>query len=139
MFQCTVCMCIRVGICACVYARGSLLLPHFISLKMGTSLICTNKGPLKQGQSTEQGGRGLQVQRPEVEMALLPTVALLLCLLYPSLRAASGGCQRLQDLDSTVVHKDGQVILGGMFPIHSKGVEQKLPFSNRPGKRRCRG
>uniref|UniRef100_A0A8D0CI54 Olfactory receptor C family, w1 n=1 Tax=Scleropages formosus TaxID=113540 RepID=A0A8D0CI54_SCLFO len=32
-------------------------------------------------------------------------------------------CKRWQDLDSKVVHKGGTVVLGGMFPIHSKGVE----------------
>lgn len=76
---------------------------------------------------------------PWIEMAVLPSFALILSLLCPGLRAASGECQRWKDLDSTVVHKYGQVVLGGMFPIHSKGVEQKLTFSKKPGMRRCRG
>ncbi|KAL7879157.1 hypothetical protein AOLI_G00101310 [Acnodon oligacanthus] len=72
-------------------------------------------------------------------MHLLQVTTLLLSLLCISRSASEANCDRWQDLDSAVVHKDGQVILAGMFPIHSKGIEQQLDFTSSPGKRRCRG
>uniref|UniRef100_A0A8D0CFJ6 Olfactory receptor C family, w1 n=1 Tax=Scleropages formosus TaxID=113540 RepID=A0A8D0CFJ6_SCLFO len=48
-------------------------------------------------------------------------------------------CKRWQDLDSKVVHKGGTVVLGGMFPIHSKGVEVEYTFRTAPGASHCRG
>ncbi|KAL6479474.1 hypothetical protein MHYP_G00129070 [Metynnis hypsauchen] len=72
-------------------------------------------------------------------MHLLQVTTLLLSLLCTTHCASEADCDRWQDLDSAVVHKDGQVILAGMFPIHSKGIEQQLDFTSSPGKRRCRG
>ncbi|XP_017564499.1 extracellular calcium-sensing receptor-like [Pygocentrus nattereri] len=72
-------------------------------------------------------------------MQLLQVTTLLLSLLCTTHSASEADCDRWQDLDSAVVHKDGQVILAGMFPIHSKDIEQQLDFTSSPGKRRCRG
>lgn len=75
----------------------------------------------------------------EVRMLVFHVLALLLSLLLPTCTFSEADCQHWQDLDSAVVHKDGQVILAAMFPIHSKGVEQELNFMNTPDKRKCRG
>uniref|UniRef100_A0A3B1IZT5 Olfactory receptor C family, w1 n=1 Tax=Astyanax mexicanus TaxID=7994 RepID=A0A3B1IZT5_ASTMX len=77
-------------------------------------------------------------------MQLLQVTTLLLMLLLLILLCLSHGasemdCERWQDLDSAVVHKEGHVILAGLLPIHSKGEEQELSFVSSPGKRRCRG
>ena len=72
-------------------------------------------------------------------LLLLQVATLLLSLLCTTQAASEADCERWQDLDSGVVHKEGQVILAGMFPIHSKGIEQQLSFTSAPGKRRCRG
>ncbi|XP_026783475.3 extracellular calcium-sensing receptor [Pangasianodon hypophthalmus] len=72
-------------------------------------------------------------------MLVFHVLALLLSLLWPTCTSSEADCQHLQDLDSAVVHKDGQVILAAMFPIHSKGVEQELNFMSTPDKRKCRG
>ncbi|GAA6092977.1 extracellular calcium-sensing receptor [Tachysurus ichikawai] len=72
-------------------------------------------------------------------MLLFHVLALLLSLLLPMCTSSEADCQQWQDLDSAVVHKDGQVILAAMFPIHSKGVEQELNFMSTPDKRKCRG
>ncbi|XP_072551164.1 extracellular calcium-sensing receptor-like [Salminus brasiliensis] len=73
-------------------------------------------------------------------MQLLQVATLLLPLLCPAHSGISDmDCERWQDLDSAVVHKEGQVILAGIFPIHSKGVDQELSFVSAPGKRRCKG
>lgn len=66
-------------------------------------------------------------------------LVLLLSLLWPTHVFSEEDCQRWEDLDSAVVHKDGQVILAAMFPIHSKSVEQELNFMCTPDKRKCRG
>uniref|UniRef100_A0A4W4FQ68 Olfactory receptor C family, w1 n=1 Tax=Electrophorus electricus TaxID=8005 RepID=A0A4W4FQ68_ELEEL len=70
---------------------------------------------------------------------VLHAATLLLSVLFPAHGAPEVDCALWQDLDSAVVHKEGQVILAGMFPLHSKGVEQELNFSSSPGMRRCRG
>ncbi|TSK38405.1 Extracellular calcium-sensing receptor [Bagarius yarrelli] len=72
-------------------------------------------------------------------MPVFYSLALLLSLLLPAIVSSEADCQLWQDLDSAVVHKDGQVILAAMFPIHSKGVEQELNFMSTPDKRKCQG
>lgn len=65
--------------------------------------------------------------------------ALALWLLVLSPGAGQDACQHWEDLDTSVVHKSGDVILGGMFPIHSKGVEEERSFRMPPDQSRCRG
>ncbi|KAF7698816.1 hypothetical protein HF521_003558 [Silurus meridionalis] len=72
-------------------------------------------------------------------MMVFQVIALLLSLLGPRHTSSEEECQPWQDLDSAVVHKDGQVILAAMFPIHSKSVEQELNFRSIPDKRKCKG
>ncbi|KAK2894886.1 hypothetical protein Q8A67_012115 [Cirrhinus molitorella] len=48
-------------------------------------------------------------------------------------------CKLWKDLDSTVVYKEGHVVLAGMFPIHSKGIDQEINFRSQPDQRKCRG
>ncbi|KAI5097946.1 olfactory receptor C family, w1 [Silurus meridionalis] len=72
-------------------------------------------------------------------MLVFQVIALLLSLLGPRHTSSEEECQPWQDLDSAVVHKDGQVILAAMFPIHSKSVEQELNFRSMPDKRKCKG
>lgn len=72
-------------------------------------------------------------------MLVFHVLTLLLSLLWPTRASSEDNCQHWQDLDSAVVHKEGQVILAAMFPIHSKGVEQELNFMSTPDKRKCRG
>nr|XP_055030444.1 extracellular calcium-sensing receptor [Misgurnus anguillicaudatus] len=38
-----------------------------------------------------------------------------------------------------MVHKEGHIVLAGMFPIHSKGINQQLNFTSQPDQRTCRG
>ncbi|XP_048837902.1 extracellular calcium-sensing receptor [Brienomyrus brachyistius] len=64
-------------------------------------------------------------------------LALWLFVLGPG--TAQDACHRWEDLDTSVVHKSGDVILGGMFPIHSKGVEEERNFRTPPDQSRCRG
>ncbi|KAJ8410722.1 hypothetical protein AAFF_G00186790 [Aldrovandia affinis] len=72
----------------------------------------------------------------------LPSSVLLsswLCAAFLGTAGAPEECERWDDLDTAVVHKDGHVVLAGMFPIHSKGVEQEHTYRRRPGSRKCRG
>ncbi|MFT7803150.1 extracellular calcium-sensing receptor-like [Arapaima gigas] len=72
-------------------------------------------------------------------MHILSSAALALWTVLLGPGAQLEDCRRLQDLDSTVVRKGGDVVLGGMFPIHSKGVEVEHTFRTAPGASRCRG
>ncbi|KAA0714813.1 Extracellular calcium-sensing receptor [Triplophysa tibetana] len=74
-----------------------------------------------------------------MKMAVLQTVLLVFPFLYTSQTTSDEDCKLWRDLDSAVVHKDGHIVLAGMFPIHSKGVEQELNITSRPEQRTCRG
>ncbi|TRY96332.1 hypothetical protein DNTS_021830, partial [Danionella cerebrum] len=52
---------------------------------------------------------------------------------------AETDCHLWKELDSSVVHKEGDVVLAGMFPIHSKGVDHEENFTSQPEQRKCRG
>ncbi|KAG9348141.1 hypothetical protein JZ751_001876 [Albula glossodonta] len=56
-------------------------------------------------------------------------LSLSLCAAFLGTAGLQEDCERWDDLDTAVVHKDGHVILAGMFPIHSKGVEQEHSYS----------
>jgi len=74
-----------------------------------------------------------------MKVPVLQVVLLVLSFLYPIQSNSGADCKLWKDLDSTVVYKEGHVVLAGMFPIHSKGVDQELNFRSQPDKRKCTG
>ncbi|XP_077104630.1 olfactory receptor CW1 [Siphateles boraxobius] len=74
-----------------------------------------------------------------MKMPVLQVVHLLFSFLYPAQSNSEADCKLWKDLDSTVVYKEGHVVLAGMFPIHSKGVNQELNFRSQPDQRKCTG
>ncbi|XDV29307.1 hypothetical protein PO909_032444 [Leuciscus waleckii] len=64
-------------------------------------------------------------------MSFLQVVHLVFSFLYPVQSNSEADCEFWKDLDSTVVYKEGHVVLAGMFPIHSKGIDQEPNFNMR--------
>ncbi|KAJ8367799.1 hypothetical protein SKAU_G00078270 [Synaphobranchus kaupii] len=52
---------------------------------------------------------------------------------------AGSSCRLLDTRISQRVYKEGDVVIGGMFPIHSKPPKPKLDFTQRPELLQCRG
>ncbi len=75
----------------------------------------------------------------EMKMPVLRAVHLVFSFLYPIQSNSETDCKLWKDLDSTVVYKEGHVVLAGMFPIHSKGIDQEINFRSQPDQRKCRG
>ncbi|MBN3311167.1 CASR protein, partial [Amia calva] len=50
---------------------------------------------------------------------------------------AEDTCELREDFDMISHHKEGHVVLGGMFPIHSQGIHEKQPYGEKPGQKQC--
>lgn len=75
----------------------------------------------------------------DMDLPLSFLSVLCLCAVFMGTAGKPEDCERWDDLDTAVVHKDGHVVLAGMFPIHSKGVEKDHSYKQRPGRRKCQG
>ncbi|XP_060733779.1 extracellular calcium-sensing receptor-like [Tachysurus vachellii] len=73
----------------------------------------------------------------EGELALLA----IFLLLWPKVQSSesSSGCQRIGEFDSHVLEMDGDVILGGLFPLHYIAPEPDYVLTDRPQVQRCSG
>ncbi|MBN3322048.1 CASR protein, partial [Atractosteus spatula] len=59
-------------------------------------------------------------------------------LVFCWLGAGEETCELRADFGMIRDHKKGDVILGGMFPIHSKGINEEQTYQQKPGKQQCR-
>ncbi|TSK38412.1 Extracellular calcium-sensing receptor [Bagarius yarrelli] len=74
---------------------------------------------------------------PVGELALV-AICLLLWLQVQSSESSSE-CQRIGEFDSHALELDGDVILGGLFPMHYQAPEPDHVFTDRPQFQRCSG
>ncbi|KAB5574666.1 hypothetical protein PHYPO_G00211620 [Pangasianodon hypophthalmus] len=74
---------------------------------------------------------------PVGELALLAVFLLL----WPKVQSSesSSGCWRMGEFDPNVLEMDGDVILGGLFPLHYIAPKPDHVFTERPQVQRCSG
>lgn len=62
-------------------------------------------------------------------------------LLWPKVQSteSSSGCQRMEGIDPHVLAMDGDVILGGLFPLHYITPKPDHVFTDQPQVQRCSG
>lgn len=74
---------------------------------------------------------------PVDDLALLA----IFLLLWPKVQSSesSSSCQKIGTFGSHVLEMDGDVILGGLFPLHYIAPKPDLGFTDQPQVQRCSG
>lgn len=69
------------------------------------------------------------------------TLLAIFLLLWPKVHSleSSSGCWIMGEFDSHVLEMDGDVILGGLFPLHYVASKPDQVFTDQPQVQRCSG